>query len=81
MDLINDKDAIDLIYKLLNFNPNQRYSAKDVLESKYLKEFKNKFSLDVDPIKCPFDFKEISDDEMDYEKCVKLIKKNIKKLI
>ena len=81
LDLINDEDAIDLIKNLLNFNPNLRYSAKQVLESNYLKEFKNENSLDVEPIKCPFDYKEISDDEMNYEKCVKLIKKNIKKLI
>jgi serine/threonine protein kinase len=81
LDLINDKDAIDLIYKLLNFNPNQRYSAKEVLESNYLKEFENENSLDVEKISYPFDYEEISDDEMNYEKCVKIIKKNIKKFI
>jgi serine/threonine protein kinase len=77
VDLINDKDAIDLIYKLLNFNPNQRYSAKEVLESDYLREFKNENSLNVEPTKSIFDYEEISHDEMNCEKCVKLIKKLI----
>jgi serine/threonine protein kinase len=77
LDLINDKDAIDLIYKLLNFNPNQRYSAKEVLESNYLKEFEKENSLDVEKISYPFDYEEISDGEMNCEKCLKLIKKLI----
>jgi serine/threonine protein kinase len=39
--MISDKDAIDLIEHLLVLNPKKRYSAKEVLNSNYLEQFKN----------------------------------------
>ena len=57
---IGDKDAIDLINHLLTLNPGNRYSAKEVLESNYLKDY-----LDIDlsnlvKFQKPLDFKLIS---------------------
>ena len=40
-EMISDKDAIDLIEHLLVLNPKKRYSAKEVLNSNYLEQFKN----------------------------------------
>jgi serine/threonine protein kinase len=37
--IINNKEAIELIKNLLTLNPNKRYSAKQVLESNYLKSY------------------------------------------
>lgn len=36
IEQINDQDAIDLIQHLLCLNPNERYTAEEVLKSKYL---------------------------------------------
>ena len=44
---IKDKDAINLINKLLSINPNNRPTAKEVLESEYLKEYKGVDNLNI----------------------------------
>ena len=44
---IKDKDAINLISKLLSINPNNRLTAKEVLESNYLKEYKGVDDLNI----------------------------------
>ena len=74
---IDDKDAIDLISNLLVFNPNKRYSAKEVLESNYLKEFKG-YSLEIKPLENPIDYKEISKGSIDHTRFIDLINKLIK---
>ena len=33
------EDALDLLKHLLAFNPNQRYTAKDALAHRYVKDF------------------------------------------
>lgn len=40
-DLINDKDALDLLKGLLKINPNERFSAKEALNSNYCKQYIN----------------------------------------
>lgn len=77
LDNIGDKDAINLINNLIVFNPNKRYSAKEVLESEYLKEFKD--SLDIEPIEYPINYNEISKGVIDHRKFIELIKKLIDK--
>jgi len=44
---IKDKDAINLISKLLNIDPNNRPTAKEVLETEYLKEYKGVDDLNI----------------------------------
>ena len=74
LDIINDKDAIDLLNNLITFYPNKRYTAKEILESEYLKEFKFE-SLDIRPIEYPFDYQEISNKTIDHKKFVELVKR------
>jgi len=47
LNKIKDKHAINLINKLLSINPNNRPTAKEVLESNYIKEYKGLDSLDI----------------------------------
>jgi len=47
LNKIKDKDAINLISKLLNIDPNNRPTAKEVLESEYLKEYKGVDDLNI----------------------------------
>ena len=47
LNKIKDKDAINLISKLLSINPNNRLTAKEVLESNYLKEYKGVDDLNI----------------------------------
>ena len=61
MDKIEDKDAAELIFNLLNFNSNKRPCAKEVLfESKYLKEFRDKIPPKIESIEYPKDYDIIS---------------------
>ena len=75
LDKISDEDAKDLINNLLVFNPNKRFSALDVLNSKYLSEFKEDDSLEIDKIKIPNDYQKISQNNIISQNFVDLIRK------
>ena len=61
-----DNDALDLIYHLLILNKNKRYSAEQVLKSKYLQEYFSCFNeLDLPKIK---NMKNILDYNNNYKK-------------
>ena len=47
LNKIKDKDAINLISKILSINPNNRLTAKEVLESNYLKEYKGVDDINI----------------------------------
>lgn len=74
LDIINDKDAIDLLNNLITFYPNKRYTAKEVLKSEYLKGFELD-SFDIRPIEYPFDYQEISNKTINHKKFVELVKR------
>lgn len=44
---VEDKTAIDLIYKLLEFNPNKRLTAQQALKHQYFAEFYNQVDLEI----------------------------------
>ena len=47
LNKIKDINAINLISQLLNINPNSRPTARQVIESNYLKEYKGVDNLDI----------------------------------
>ena len=57
---VNDKDALDLINNLLVLNPKKRYSAKQVLESNYLKIYYKEDPIDLKELKNPIDINELN---------------------
>lgn len=73
LDEINDKDAINLINHLLVFNPKERFTAREVLESDYLKEYKGTDKFDIKPIKDIKDFRENLKGEIDHKKFLEII--------
>ena len=77
LEKIQNKDAIFLLNNLLNFDPKERYTAKQVLESDYLKEFKGLDSFDIKPIKFIIDNDEISKKDLEKKIFIELIKRNI----
>ena len=76
---IKDKEVLYLINKLLSLNPKDRLTAKEVLDSDYLKEFKGIDSFDNDngDIEKPFYYKEISEKKINKVIFIDLIKKMI----
>lgn len=44
---IDDKTAVDLINKLLEFNPNKRLTAAEALKHEYFRQFYNPQDLNV----------------------------------
>ena len=77
LDEIKDKDAIFLLNHLLNFDSKERYTAKQVLESDYLKEFIGIDSLDIKPIKFIINNDEITNNKLDKKIFLELIQKII----
>lgn len=55
---INDIDAIDLIKNLLVINPKERFSAKQVLESHYLKDLFENNIFEIEPINMTLNYNE-----------------------
>ena len=76
-DHIKDPDAIDLIKNLITFSPRNRYNAKQVLESDYLKEFRGLDSLDIKKVENPINYKDLKDNTIDKKEFIELIKKII----
>ena len=73
-----DKDAIDLINNLLSLNPKDRFTAEQVLNSEYLKDFKGTNSFDNKKIiENPFYYKEKSVNKLDKVKFIEFIKQII----
>ena len=56
---VNDKDALELINNLLVLNPKKRYSAKQVLESNYLKIYYKEDPIDLKELKSTIDINEL----------------------
>ena len=79
VDQIGDKDAIDLIYNLLTFNPNKRFSAKEALESNYLKEFSGTDSFEIQPLEFPINYKELSKEKIDQKRFFEIIQTMLEK--
>ena len=63
IEKINDTDVIDLIQNLLVLNPKKRFSAEQVLKSKYLdcEMFKGYNSFDINPIEKPINYSELNE--------------------
>ena len=74
LDQIQDKDAIFLLNHLLNFNPKERFTAKQILNSDYLKEFNGIDSLNIKPIEFIIDNDEISKNKLEKQNFIELIK-------
>ena len=79
VDQIGDKDAIDFLNNLLVFNPNKRFSAKEALESNYLKEFRGIDSFEIQPLEFPINYKELSKDKIDQKRFFEIIQTMIEK--
>lgn len=74
-NITEDDEAKDLLKKLIIFNPKERLSAKEVLNSDYLKQYKNLDSLSIQTIPFPNDYSEICKDNINPEKFLDLIRK------
>lgn len=74
LEKIDDKNAVDLITNLLSFYPEERKSAREILESEYLKEFKGINSFKIESIEFPKDYEIISNNIND-ENFLKLLEK------
>lgn len=75
-----ENDAIDLINNLIVINPEKRYSARQVLESPYLKDFLDEDSLDIEKIKLPIIYNDLLGEinENKFENIFNSLKKELK---
>ena len=75
LDEIGDKDAIELLYNLLSYDPKKRFSAREVLlKSKYLKKCENKKYLKNKAIEYPKDYDKITNN-INHDKFIELLEK------
>ena len=59
---------------MLVFDPKKRFSAKEVLDSEYLAEYKGIDPFDIKPIEYPIDYKEFSNKKIDKNKFIEILK-------
>ena len=71
---IKDKSAIELLKKLITFNPKERYSAKEVLNSDYLKDLEGLDSFEINLFKFPEEYSDICKNPIEHKKFVDLIR-------
>jgi len=71
---INDKDAKDLLKNLLTFSPKERFTAKNVLDSKYLKEYKGIDSFELKKNNILKKYPEILENPIKHKDFLKLIR-------
>ena len=71
---INDKDAIDLLKNLLTFSPKERFTAKNVLDSKYLKKYKGIDSFELKKNDILKTYPEILENPIKHKDFLKLIR-------
>ena len=69
---IPDKDAIDLITNLLVINPKKRYTSKEVLNSKYLLDYKDTDPLDA-KVQENLIYEKLNDSFIDVNKFIEII--------
>lgn len=77
-----DKDALDLIENLLILNPNERYSARQVLDSNYLKNYKDENSFNLIELNSSIDLNEFKAiiDENKFETIFNILDSKLKQL-
>ena len=71
---INDKNAKDLLKNLLTFSPKERFTAKNVLDSKYLKEYKGIDSFELKKNNILKTYPEILENPIKHKDFLKLIR-------
>ena len=74
MAKINDKDAKDLLKNLLTFSPKERFTAKNVLDSKYLKKYKGIDSFELKKNDILKTYPEILENPIKHKDFLKLIR-------
>ena len=79
LEKIKDPEAKDLINRLITFSPDKRYTAKQVLESNYLEIYKGIDSFEIKKIEFPIDYKDLTENTLDKQKFIELIKKIVEK--
>ena len=72
-NIINDKDAIDLIKNLIVLNPQKRFNAEQVLNSKYLIDFKQEEPLDLKKLENPMNYYDLLNEYNDENKFLEYI--------
>lgn len=77
LEAINDEQAKNLIKNLLNFNPKERLSAEEVLNSDYLNEYKGEDSLEINLFSNQNYYNEIFKNEIKNEEFIKIIKNSL----
>ena len=75
LDKIHDPDAIDFLKKVFVFYPNERISAKEALETNYLKGFNKGFSFNFDKIDFGPEYYEITQQSINHAKFIDLVEK------
>ena len=69
---IPDKDAVDLITNLLVINPKKRFTSLEVLNSKYLLDYKDTDPLDV-KVQENLIYEKLNDSLIDVNKFIEII--------
>lgn len=73
LEQVNESDAKDFLKNIFIFDPKKRYSAKEALESNYLKEYYGVDHLDVPKISSVFDYNKIIQNEINHDTFIDLV--------